>query len=339
MRAAFITGKQQLEIRSVPTPEPKPGEVRIRVDYVGICGSDLHYFFEGANGPNVIKEPLIPGHELSGRVDLDPEGEWETDTPVTVHPARFGEVAEDFSDRPHLWPGGSYLGSAATLPHTQGALAEYLIVDRGMVRTLPHSLSIRRAVLAEPLGVALHALNQAGALDGKRVLVAGAGPIGLLTIAAARAGGASSVAATDVLPGPLRRARAAGADACFNVAAEEVPPGFDVVFECTGVPASVSTAFGVTRSAGTVVLVGMMSADPQPVALAPIGTRELTVVGSFRFNNEIDAALTFLDAHPGVEETITHELEADDSASIINALEVARDSEQSGKVVLHLWPQ
>src|SRR5699024_9816914 len=109
----------------------------------------------------------------------------------------------------------------------------------GMVRTLPVSLSIRRAVLAEPLGVALHALNQAGALDGKRVLVAGAGPIGLLTIAAARVAGAASVAATDILPGPLGRARAAGADACYNVTTEEVPPGFDVVFECTGVPASV----------------------------------------------------------------------------------------------------
>lgn len=339
MRAAFITGKQQLEIRTVPTPEPNTGEVRIRVDYVGICGSDLHYFFDGANGPNVVKEPLIPGHELSGRIDLDPEGEWETDTPVTVHPARFGEIDESFSDRPHLWPGGSYLGSAATLPHTQGALAEYLIVDRGMVRLLPSSLPTRRAVLAEPLGVALHALNQAGPLDGKHVLVAGAGPIGLLTIAAARAGGAASVAATDVLPGPLKRARAAGADACYNVAKEEAPPGFDVVFECTGVPASVSTALSLTRPAGTVVLVGMMPADPRPVALAPIGTRELTVVGSFRFNNEIDAALTLLDVHSSVEETITHELEADDSESIINAMEIARDSEQSGKVVLRLWPQ
>src|SRR5690625_450044 len=206
MRAAFITAAEELEVREVPTPDPTRAEVRIRVNYVGVCGSDLHYFFDGANGPNVVTEPLIPGHEMSGTVDLDPSGTWAPGTPVTVHPARFGAPQQAYLDSPHLWPGGSYLGSAATVPHTQGALREYLVVDRAMVRPLPASLPLRRAALCEPLGVALHALNQGGSVEGKRVLVTGAGPIGLLTIAAAARGGAALVAATDVLPGPLRRA-------------------------------------------------------------------------------------------------------------------------------------
>ncbi len=338
MRAAFITAKEQLEVRQVPTPQPGPGEVRIRVEYLGICGSDLHYYFDGANGPNTIREPLIPGHEMSGRVDLDPAGEWEAGTPVTVHPARFGEPDEAFMDSPHLWPGGSYLGSAASLPHAQGALVEFLVVDRAMVRPLPQSLPTRRAVLAEPLGVALHAVNRAGSVAGKSVLVAGAGPIGVLVVAAARAGGAASVAATDLLPGPLERAQRAGADTCYNVSTDEVPPGFDVIFECTGVAASVSSALALARPAGTVVLVGMMPADPRPVALAPLGTRELTVVGSLRFNDEIDEAIRFLERHPEAEETITHEVEAKDAASIVSALHLARDSQASGKVALRVFP-
>lgn len=336
MRAIFITEKEHLRIREVPTPQPGPGEVRVRVEYVGICGSDLHYYFDGANGAFVVREPLTPGHEMSGRVDFDPSGEWAAQTPITVHPGRFGAPDERYPDRPHLWPGGSYLGSAATLPHTQGALAELLIVERAMLRQLPAALPVRRAVLAEPLGIALHAINQSGPIDGKSVLVTGAGPIGLLTIAAARAAGARAVAATDVLPEPLERARAAGADTVYDVTTDGVPDGFDVVFECSGVPASVSTALAATRPAGTVVLVGMMPADPRPVALVPLASRELTVVGSFRFSDEIDAAIELLDSRPELEQVITHEFTAGPVDTVVEAFGAAKDSRRSGKVIIAL---
>ena len=105
MRAAFIESKEALDLAEVDTPEPGEGQVRIRVDYVGICGSDLHYYFEGANGAFVVREPLVPGHELSGRVDLDPLDEFETGAPVTVHPATFGTPSRGLEDSPHLWPG------------------------------------------------------------------------------------------------------------------------------------------------------------------------------------------------------------------------------------------
>src|SRR5690606_31242633 len=136
MRAAYIVGKQNLEIRETPAPDPGAGQVRVRIDYVGICGSDLHYYYEGANGAFIVREPLIPGHEVSGRIDAGTEGEWPAGTPVTVHPARFGPIDARFPDDQHLWAGGSYLGSASTWPHTQGGLSEYLIVERRMVRML-----------------------------------------------------------------------------------------------------------------------------------------------------------------------------------------------------------
>lgn len=337
MRAAFITGPTQLEVREVPIPEPAPGQVRIRVEHVGICGSDLGYFYHGRVGANLVREPLTPGHELSGRVDSDPSGTWAPGTPVTVHPARFGPPQEAYPHSPHLWPGGSYLGSAATMPHTQGALAEFLVVEASMIRPLPTSLPVRRAVLAEPLAVGLHALTMAGPVAGKHVLVAGAGPIGLLAMAAALHGGAASVAATDILPGPLSRAAELGVDETFDVTSEEVPSGFDVVLECTGVAASLTTAFSVVRPQGSVVLVGMMPAEPAPVVLAPIGTREVTVVGSFRFKDEIDGAIALLDANPEIEQVITHEINATDAGSLIGAMHAAQDSARSGKVIVNPW--
>lgn len=338
MLAAFVTGPEQLEVKQVEKPNPAPGQVRIRVDYVGLCGSDLAYYFHGANGANVVREPFVLGHELSGRVDYDPDGHRQAGTPITVHPARFGTPAPNYPEHPHLWPGGTYLASAATFPHTQGGLAQYLVVDAPMLRELPSSLPVRRAVLAEPLGVALHALSQAPTVHGKRVLVTGSGSIGLLAIAAVKARGADFVAATDVSAGPLERARMAGADEVYDVTHENIEAEFDVVLECTGVPASVSAAVAAARPAGTVVLVGMMPADPVPVLLAPIGTKELTIVGSFRFKEEIDDAVAFLDEHPSVEEIITHEVTATDADSLITALDLAQDSRISGKVVVRVWP-
>src|SRR5690606_10175865 len=124
MRAVFIESARRAAVREVPVVEPGEGQVRVRIDYVGICGSDLHYYFDGANGAFVVREPLIPGHEVSGRVDLDPSGRWAPGTPVTVHPATFGTPDPAIPDDPHLWAGGAYLGSASTWPHTQGGLVE-----------------------------------------------------------------------------------------------------------------------------------------------------------------------------------------------------------------------
>ncbi|MFZ2428962.1 MAG: alcohol dehydrogenase catalytic domain-containing protein, partial [Propioniciclava sp.] len=175
MKQFVIKGAEDAAVEDVATPEPAEGQVRLRVRYVGICGSDLHYYFNGANGAFVVREPLAPGHELSAVVDLDPSGEFAPGTPVTVHPATFGPDLPGMEDQRHLRPGGSYLGSASTWPHTQGALAETLVVGKDMIRVLPEGLDLKRAALAEPLAVALHACTMAGDLTGRKVVVSGAG--------------------------------------------------------------------------------------------------------------------------------------------------------------------
>ncbi|MER6993853.1 L-idonate 5-dehydrogenase [Saccharopolyspora hirsuta] len=331
MKGLFIHGAQDMRLEDVTTPEPADGEVLLRVRYVGICGSDLHYYFHGKNGENVVREPFAPGHELSATVEADPSGEWAKGTPVTVHPARYGTPVDGIGDRPHLWPGGDYLGSAADFPHRQGAAAEYVVVEKPMLRGLPEGLSLRDAALAEPLGVALHALTVAGDL-GDRALVLGAGPVGLLIVAALAARGVEHVAVGDIQEAALGRARALGAHETFHIGRDEVPTtSYPVVFECSGAPASLTQAVASASRAGVVVQVGMLADAAIGVNLAPLVSKEVQLRGTFRFSTEIDEAVDLLATNPSISQVVTHVFPA---AEAVGAFETAKDSAASGKVLI-----
>jgi L-idonate 5-dehydrogenase len=338
MRAVRIHAKHDMRTEMVPSPEPATGEVRVRVHFAGICGSDLHYYADGAAGIFTIRQPLIPGHEVSGVVDLDPSGVFEVGTPVTVHPATWGTPQPDLTDEQrHLWPDGGYLGSASTWPHTAGGLAELLVVRRDQVRRLPASLPVRRATLAEPLAVGLHGLAISGGIRGKRVLISGSGPIGLLTAAAAAADGAAEVVCADLLLGPLQRARSLGAASpvpigTVQIGVDDLPDSyFDVTLECAGVPSALHGLLLATRRAGVVVQVGNLPNQARPVNLAPLVSKEIKLLGTFRFNTEIDAAITLLDENPQIEQVITHVIPIED---VNEAFAVAANAEVSGKVLV-----
>ena len=334
MKSLVIHGKEDIRWDDREIPEPGAGEVRLRVGFVGICGSDLHYYFHGANGEYTIREPLVPGHELSGVVDLDPSGRLAPGTPVTVHPARYGASVPGLEDRPHLRPGGDYLGSAAANPHRQGGASEYLIVEEHMIRVLPDGLPLERAALAEPLAVALHAVGLAGDVSGKRVLVIGAGPIGLLVVAAAVHAGAGVVGASDVRTEPLDRAQALGATEVSLVGRDTIEnESYDIVFECSGVGVALTQAVRATRRTGTIVQVGMLPNSDVGVNLAPLLAKELTIRGAFRFSTEIDDAVRMLAESDALDPVISHVLPASDA---VNAFTIARDSSASAKVLLAL---
>jgi L-idonate 5-dehydrogenase len=334
MLAFQINGKLLGEIVEIPKPDPAVGEVRIKVAFVGICGSDLHYYFDGANGAFVVKEPLVPGHELSATVDFDPSGEFEFGTKVTLHPATFGTCEPGLEDKRHLWPGGGYLGSASTNPHTQGAMSEYFIARKDALRRIPNELSLEIAALSEPLGVALHAINTAGVVKDKDILVSGSGPIGLMVIAACKILGAGNITATDVLDSALLRARELGANSVINVANEKLSENaFDVIFECSAAAPAISASMVSVRRAGIIVQVGMMSAKPQELALAPLVAKEIQLRGSFRFNTEVDDAIKMLANNPWIGRAISHTYKLN---QVIEAFEVAKDSAKSGKVLVEL---
>jgi L-idonate 5-dehydrogenase len=313
MKAFLIFGKLDGSLKEVPENTLAADEVKIRVSYVGICGSDLHYYFDGANGAFVVEEPLIPGHELSGVIVEDPSGEFKPGTNITLHPATYGVSEKGIEDKPYLWPKGAYLGSASTHPHTQGAMA---------------------AALAEPLGVAIHAINVADGVSGKKILVSGSGPIGLCVVAAAKILGATSITATDILSSALKRAEALGATESLQIGKDQLPENaFDVVFECSAAPVALSSAFNSVRRAGVVVQVGMLGAGPQPIAIAPLISKEIQLRGTFRFNDEINDAVTMLAENEWIKSIITHVIPLSDAVSAFN---IAKDSEKSGKVLVKI---
>ena len=334
MKALYINGKLELEVLEKEIPETVDGEVRVKISHFGICGSDLHYYYEGANGAFVVKEPLMPGHELSGTIDFDPSGEFLTGTPVTIHPATFGNSEPGIEDAPHLWPGGAYLGSASTWPHTQGGAAEYVNFRKDMVRILPAELSLSHAALAEPLAVGLHAINVAGGVQGKKVFVSGSGPIGLLVVAAAKILGASEIVASDLLAGPLSRATNLGATSTLTIGQDELPQNhFDVVFECSGVARAITGALTAVRRAGVIVQVGMLSAGNHEIAIAPLVSKEIQLRGTFRFKDEIDQAIVLLAENQWIGDAITHTYSIDNAKE---AFAMAKNSEESGKVLIQL---
>jgi L-idonate 5-dehydrogenase len=335
MLAARLTGIGSIELISRECPERRPGHTLVRVELVGLCGSDLSYFTKGANGDFIMREPLVLGHEIIGTVaetDPDPTGPQVGDR-VAVHPAwpspRVGEVAvpADLADEP-----ASFLGSASTTPHTDGGLQEYLCVRTERLRVLPDELSARVAILAEPTAVVLHALSRVGDVRDRRILICGAGPIGLLTLLALRSGGAAGITVTDVRADALELARALGADAIIDVSREAAAPSsVDIAIEASGVPSALESAIAATRRGGIVVQLGMLPREPRPMVLAGIVTKELSVLGSHRFTGELDAALALLAHTPTAARIVSTVVPLGDVA---RAFAAVRDPSVVGKVVV-----
>jgi L-iditol 2-dehydrogenase/L-idonate 5-dehydrogenase len=203
-----------------------------------------------------------------------------------------------------------------------------------MLRPLPEALSLRDAALVEPASVAWHAVSRAGDLAGKRVLVIGAGPIGLLIVAVARRAGAAEIIATDMFDAPLANAMSLGATRTLRATDAEAiaVADADVTFESSGSHRGLASAVRGTARGGRVVMVGLLPSGEQPALVSLAITRELELVGSFRFNDEIDDVISALaDGSLDVASVVTHEFPAEDA---LEAFAVARDSSVSGKVLL-----
>lgn len=342
-RAVVAHGAGDLRIEEVRLARPAADEAVVAIAYGGVCGSDLHYWTHGAAGESVLRAPMVLGHEVVGTVvEAAADGSGPAaGARVAVHPATPGpgDGARYPAERPNLSPGCTYLGSAARFPHTDGAFAERAVLPARMLRVLPEGLELRTAALVEPASVAWHAVARAGSagVSGKRVLVVGAGPIGALVIAVLRRAGAAEIIAVDLHDAPLERARALGAtevlradaaDAAERIAAVDA----DVAFETSGSHRGLGSAVRGTTRGGRVVMVGLLPSGEQPALVSLAITRELELVGSFRFNDEIDEVIAALaDGSLAVDGVVTHEFALDDT---LEAFETARDASRSGKVLL-----
>lgn len=342
MRALEIHAVHDLRIITRETPEPGPGEVRVHVEYGGICGSDLAYWRSGVSGTAVMTHPFVLGHEVSGTISALGEGAGAAlriGQAVAVHPAStLGPLPERLRGRDNLHPDLAYLGSAARTPHTDGGFAEEIVVSTAQTVPLPEGLGTRRAVLAEPLGVALHAVHRAGEVRGKHVLVSGCGPVGLLVILAAKEAGASRITAVDPAAAARERALAVGADAALGEHADTgagtgAGAGVTVAFEASGAPASLTAVLAAVGPASTVVQVGNLPIGPVPVALGPLVSKEIDYRGTYRFVSEIRDAVDLLSRAEAADAVISHVLPLADADS---AFATAAEDRSSSKVVLKI---
>ena len=310
MLAAVLHAAHDLRVEERRERALEPGEARVRVACGGICGSDLSYFNKGGVGDFKLREPLTLGHEVAGDVvELLPHPDW----PVPAGVAVGSHVAIDPSrpclrcgfcraGRSNLCRNMRFLGSAARSPHVQGAFSESVVVRADQCVAVPPDMPYPVAACAEPLAVALHGVRRAGEVAGRHVLIAGAGPIGLLSLAAALHAGAASCTVTDLFEPPLRIARAMGAAETIDVRAEperlaasaEARGGFEVALEATGAAASIVGMPSLMHAGGRIVQLGMLPPGAVPLPVNLLMAREIDLVGSFRFHEEFAHAVEAL---------------------------------------------
>ncbi|MCG6922791.1 MAG: zinc-binding dehydrogenase [Acidobacteria bacterium] len=324
MKVARLHGAGDLRLHDEPRPTPGPGETLLRVEAVGLCGSDLHWFEEGSIGGVPLTRPLAPGHELAGttedgrRVAVDPA------VPCATCPLCL-------EGHPNLCADVRFAGHG----EDDGALREWMTWPERCLFALPESLSAAEGAMLEPLGVALHAVDLAHLRPGMTVGVFGCGPIGLLAVQAARLGGASRVLATD-LPGRSHRLEAARGLGAETVAADEGREarkilqltggrGLDAAVEAAGDNAAVEAAVAAARPGARVVLAGIPVEDRISFPASIARRKGLTLVLSRRMKHTYPRAIDL--ATRGLVDLrnlVTHRFPLDESEAAFSTA-VARE--------------
>ncbi|MCM2441029.1 L-idonate 5-dehydrogenase [Agrobacterium vitis] len=337
MKAIVAHAAKDVRIEEVDEVEPGPGEVKLRLATGGICGSDLHYYNHGGFGAVRLKQPMILGHEVSAYVETLGAGVTGLGIGqlVAVSPSRPCHTCAYCQEGLHnQCINMRFYGSAMPFPHIQGAFRQSLVADASQC-VVADGLSAGEAAMAEPLAVTLHATRRAGEMLGKRVLVTGCGPIGVLSIIAARRAGAKEIVATDLSDFTLALAKAAGADRVINTAAQ--PDGlaeyavgkgtFDVLYECTGVAAALAGGISAMRPRGVIMQLGL--GGDMTLPMMAITAKELDLRGSFRFHSEFAVGVELMrKGLIDVKPLITHTVPLEDALS---AFTIASDRSKAMK--------
>ena len=342
MKAIVCHAPEDLRLDNFETDALGSHQFQVDVAYGGICGSDLHYYQHGGFGTVRIKEPMVLGHEVSGivRVVGSAVQNFKAGQRIAISPSRpCGQCQYCQKGQHNHCLDMRFFGSAMRFPHVQGAFRQTLVIDASQAHPLSDSLSLSLAALAEPLSVGLHAIQRAGSVFGKQVLVTGCGPIGTLLIGALRRAGAARIVAVDIADKPLECARAMGADETINIAKQPealapfaVNKGvFDVMFEASGNDRALRNGLDVVAPRGVIVSIGLGGDSTLP--LNQLVGKELELRGTFRFHEEFAVAVRFLnegliDGRP----VISHVMDFDDA---IHAFELASDKSQAMKVQIN----
>ncbi|QUH27114.1 NAD(P)-dependent alcohol dehydrogenase [Serpentinicella alkaliphila] len=319
-KAIFMQGTNNMVVKDVPMPEIKENEVLIKVDVVGICGSDVHYYTHGKIGSFVVEGDFILGHECAGEV------------------VEIGKNVKNLvvGDRVALEPGktcgkcefcksGKYnlctdVEFFATPPY-HGVFTNYVAHPEDMCFKLPENVSNTEGALVEPLAVGLHATDQGGVKLGNTVVIFGTGCIGLVTLLSAKAKGASNVIVVDVLENRLQVAEKIGATHVINAKTTNVIEkiaeltngrGADVVIDTAGAEITLKQTVDVVRRGGTIVLVGMTPKDEVEFDFMKLMGKEAEIKTVFRYRNLYPTAINAIASGSlNVKDIVSHEFEFD----------------------------
>ena len=295
-----MTGIRQLEIREVPEPKiSRPRDVRLRIDAVGVCGSDLHYYNHGNIGPLVVSYPWIVGHECAGVVvETGPDvRNLKAGQRVAVDPlVTCGECDQCRVGRVNTCRHQRFLACPGQLP---GALVEYLVLPEQCCFPIPDSMTMPQAVAIEPLCIGLHAQRLARPAPGAKITILGSGPIGLCTLLACRAAGEFTIYATDLIEERLAVARECGAGWTGNPRREDVvaailwqePLGLDFVFECAGQQDTLDQAVELLKPGGTLLMIGIPEVERVSFKPEVMRRKELRLQNVRRQNECVQPAI------------------------------------------------
>jgi L-iditol 2-dehydrogenase len=328
--SAVLYGPHDVRIEDRPVPKPAPGQVLVEIAAIGICGSDVHYYEHGRIGDYVVDDPMIIGHECAGTV---------VDVGDGVDRNRVGELvalepgvpcrtcAQCLQGRYNLCPRVVFFAT----PPIDGSISRYVAIDAAFAHSAPSGLTAEQAAMAEPVSVGIWAARKSAVTGGDRVLITGAGPIGLLAGQVARALGAETSVITDISDFRLARARDLGLRTAQ--AGTPLEEEFDVLLECSGAPAALTGGMRALAPAGRVALVGM-GADTVTLDVALVQGRELFVTGVFRYANTYPLALRLISSGAiNVTDVITHRFALEETE---RALTISRTDRNSLKAMVHI---
>lgn len=342
LRANLIEPRKMI-LEQVPVPAPGPGQVRLKIETCGVCGSDIHAYY--GEHP-YIQCPIAPGHEFAGRVDMVGEGVsgWQVGQPVTAEPSLVcGECDNCRAGLYNICDNLKVIGC-----QSDGGFAEYLVVPANKLVEIPAAMTFEQGSFVEPLAVGVHGLRMGSVTPDTRLLILGAGTIGLMHLLVARAWGVQDITITDRIASKLDLAAELGAahtvntsqtrltDFCRQTFGSERP--FDVAVECVGVGATVRDGIETLKKGGTMVVVGVFPKEV-PVNMGFVQDRELKLVGSlmYRMDDFIEARDLIASGRAHVTELITSRYPLVQIADALHAID--QRPETNIKTMIHIVPQ
>lgn len=328
MKTAVMTDLMKVEIQERSIPQPKENEVLVKVEYVGICGSDLHYYESGRIGDFVVEPPFVLGHEAGGTVvEVGAKVKHlKTGDRVALEPGKTcGECEFCKQGKYNLCEDVVFFAT----PPVDGVFQEYVAHEAGLCFKLPENVSTMEGALIEPLAVGMHAASQGGAHLGQTAVVTGAGCIGLVSLLSLKAMGVSKVIVVDVMEKRLQKALELGADAVINGREEDTPArikeltegrGFDLGIETAGTQITASQLIKGAKKGGTIVFVGYSASGEMTLPVGMALDKELNFKTVFRYRNIYPMAIDAVAAGKiNIKNIVTNYFELDDIQNALDA--------------------